>query len=148
MVNTPHTYSEWSQLLNMLKNQSDDQAVLAAMQGGTIEWQSGIADRFSKKITDAVNTRLNKASDRFQMIMGHSGGDGAVIQAMDFLRKEYYFLCRAVDIPCIPQDIRKQYIELIIDQANKTQDSLEDSARRDRSGRLAFLVKQHRVNDF
>ena len=80
--------------------------------------------------------------------MAHSGGEAGVIRALESLRKEYYFLCCAVDIPCLPEDIRKKYIGLIIDQANKTQESLENSSRQDRSGRLLYLIRQHRVNNF
>lgn len=148
MVNPPRTYSEWSRLLVMLKKQTNDAEVLAAMRNGAIEWQSGIAERFSQKLVDAINARMNSASDKFQLSMGRSSGDAGVIRAMDNLRKEYCFLCQAVDIPCIPENIRKQYMDLINDQADKTQESLEESAKRDRSGRLSFLVKQHRVNNF
>lgn len=44
----PKTYSEWVAVLDMLKAKSDDEAVLSAMQRGTIEWQSGVAERFAK----------------------------------------------------------------------------------------------------
>ena len=148
MVNTPRTYSEWRQLFDMIKKRTNDAEVLQAMRSGTIEWQSGIADRFSQKLVDAINFRMNKAGDNFQKTMAHSGGEAGVIRALESLRKEYYFLCCAVDIPCLPEDIRKKYIGLIIDQANKTQESLENSSRQDRSGRLLYLIRQHRVNNF
>ena len=148
MLNVPKTYPEWNQLLTKLKNKTDDREVLFAMQRGTLEWQSGVAERFTNKLVDAINSRMNDASDKFQKTMGRPGGDSQVIMALDGLRKEYYFLCQCVDLPCLPPDIKKQYIGLIVDQANKTQESLEDSARRDRTGRLRFLVKQHAVNNF
>ena len=110
MVNTPRTYSEWRQLFDMIKKRTNDAEVLQAMRSGTIEWQSGIADRFSQKLVDAINFRMNKAGANFQKTMAHSG--------------------------------------LIIDQANKTQESLENSSRQDRSGRLLYLIRQHRVNNF
>jgi len=50
----PHTYAEWVSVLNMLKEKVDDQEVLQAMQRGTVEWQSGVAERFSKKLIDTV----------------------------------------------------------------------------------------------
>ena len=54
MVKTPHTYSEWVAILDMLKERLDDESVLLAMQQGTIEWQTGVAERFAKKLIDAV----------------------------------------------------------------------------------------------
>ena len=64
-MTAPRTYAEWSVLLDELKNGTNDAEVLDAMKGGTLAWQSGVAERFAKKLTDAVNTRMNRASDRF-----------------------------------------------------------------------------------
>ena len=66
----PATYADWIKLLDDLKEKTDDDAVLEAMQKGTLEWQSGVAERFSRKLVDAVNHRLNGATDRFQKEMG------------------------------------------------------------------------------
>ena len=46
MIQVPHTYAEWASVLDMLKEKQDDEAVLSAMQQGTLEWQSGVAERF------------------------------------------------------------------------------------------------------
>ena len=47
-ITPPKTYSEWVDVLNKLKTMDDDEAVLSAMQRGTVEWQIGVAERFSK----------------------------------------------------------------------------------------------------
>ena len=67
-IASPKTYSEWIAILDMLKAKSDDDAVLSAMQKGTIEWQSGVAERFAKKLIDAINYRMNAASDKFSLL--------------------------------------------------------------------------------
>ena len=66
MIPTPHTYSEWVSVLDIFKSKSNDSEVLTAMKNGTVEWQSGVAERFSKRLIDAVNHRMNAASDKFQ----------------------------------------------------------------------------------
>ena len=48
VVSPPHTYSEWVAVLDMLKAKTDDEAVLNAMLQGTLEWQSGVAERFAR----------------------------------------------------------------------------------------------------
>ena len=50
----PTTYSQWVTILDMLKEKVDDQAVLDAMLNGSLEWQSGVAERFSKKLVDVL----------------------------------------------------------------------------------------------
>lgn len=149
MIAAPKTYAEWVNVLTMLKNKTDDEAVLPAMQRGTIEWQSGVAERFTSKLVEAVNSRINAASDKFQLDISRSGGnEGAIIQAILRLRKEMAFLVKAMDLPAIPEKDRATYKNLVIEQADKMQKSLEDSAKADRTGRLASVIRNNKVNSF
>lgn len=145
----PKTYSEWVAILDMLKTKSDDENVLSAMQRGTIEWQSGVAERFSKKLIDVINYRMNSATDKFQKEMTRSNGqERAIVQALLALRKELCFLSKAINLSAIPEKDRQRYYQLVISQANSVQSSLEDSAKKDRSGKLASIVRNNRVNAF
>ncbi|NBH98310.1 hypothetical protein D7Y41_00260 [Anaerotruncus sp. 1XD22-93] len=146
---TPHTYSEWTKVLDIFKAKEDDTGILSVMKEGTLEWQSGVAERFSKRLVEAVNTRMNAASDKFQRDMNYARGEeGAIVQALLALRKELAFLVQAMDIPALPEEYRKQYIQLVSDQAKNVQISLEDSARKDRSGKMSSIVRNHRVDVF
>lgn len=147
MIQIPHTYSEWADLLDLFKSKSDDEAVLQAMQQGSIEWQTGVAERFSKRLIDAVNFRMNASSDKFQKDLSRARGqEGMIVQALLSLRKELAFLAKAMDIPALPEAERKHYLQLVIDQANQMQKSLEDSAKQDRSGKMSSIVRNHKVN--
>lgn len=145
----PETYFEWVAILDKLKDKEDDVAVLFAMQNGTLEWQSGVAERFSKKLIDVINYRMNVASDKFQKEMSHCHGEERIIiQALIGLRKEMRFLASAINLSVIPEKERQQYYRLVIEQANKMQDSLEESARSERSGKLISIVRNNRINSF
>lgn len=147
VITPPHTYSEWVAVLDMLKAKTDDDAVLQAMTKGTIEWQTGVAERFTKKLVEVVNFRMNSASDKFQKEMGRSyGQERAIVQALIALRKEMSFLAKTVNIPAIPEKDRHNYHKLVVEQADKMQKSLEDSAKNDRTGKLLSLVRNNRVN--
>lgn len=149
MISAPHTYSEWVNVITIFKNKSNDDDTLAAMKAGTIEWQPGVAERFSKKLIDAVNARMNAASDKFQLEMLRARGqEGAIVQAVLALRKEMAFLSRAINLPAIPDKEREHYLNLVTDQANNMQKSLEDSAKNDRTGRLSSIIRNHKVNSF
>ena len=52
MIPAPHTYSEWTKVIDIFKEKQNDTEVLIAMKSGTLEWQSGVADRFSKRMID------------------------------------------------------------------------------------------------
>lgn len=145
----PKTYSDWVAILDMLKAKSDDESVLFAMQRGTIEWQAGVAERFSKKLIEVINYRMNAATDRFQKEMSRSNGqERAIVQALLALRKELCFLSKAINLPAIPEKDRQKYYQLVISQAKSVQSSLEDSAKKDRSGKLASIVRNNKVNAF
>lgn len=149
MIPAPHTYSEWVNVLEVLRNKTNDVDALEAMKAGTIEWQSGVAERFSKKLIDAINVRMNTASDKFQTDLSRARGqEGAIIQSVLALRREMSFLLQAVNLPAIPEDERQYYLNLVVEQANAIQESLENSAKNDRSGKLSSMVRNHKVNSF
>lgn len=148
-ITPPKVYAEWVAVLDMLKAKTDDEAVLTAMQQGTIEWQSGVAERFATRLIDVINFRMDSASDKFQKEIGRAyGQERAIVQALLALRKEMCFLSKAINLPAIPQKDRQHYYQLVIDQANSMQTSLEDSAKKDRSGKLASIVRNHKINAF
>ena len=147
MIPIPQTYPDWVNVLAMLKDKTDDTDVLLAMQGGKLEWQTGVAERFVKRLTEAINHRMNCASDKFQKDIGRTGGaERAIVQAILTLRKEMRFLSQAVDLPALPETQRNQLKGLIVEQADIMQQSLEDSAKKDRSGKLLSIVRNNKVN--
>ena len=148
-MTAPGNYSQWVVLLDSLKHKTNDEDVLPAMKQGTLAWQSGVSERFAAKLIEAVNCRMNMASDKFQRELTHMGGqEREIIQALLSLRKEMRFLADAVDLPVIPEKDRSEYIKLVKAQADSMQNSLEDSARKDRSGKLASIVRNHKINAF
>lgn len=145
----PHTYAEWCLTLDALKKKKADEEILKIMLEGTVEWQSGVAERFSKKLIDTINYRMNNATDRFQREISKSlGQERAIVQALLTLRRELIFLSKAINIPALPDRERQQCYQLVISHANSIQDSLEDSAKKDRSGKLTSIIHNNRVNSF
>ncbi|MDO4543934.1 MAG: hypothetical protein Q4C01_05205 [Clostridia bacterium] len=144
----PHTYAEWVAVLDLLKNKTcDDEIIAHAMMKGTIEWQTGVAERFSKRLVSAFNSRANAALERFQRELNRSKGqERAIVQALLALRKELRFLAETMSLPALPENMRQDFVQLIRDQADKIQGSLEDSSKVDRSGRLLSIVRNNRVN--
>ena len=133
--------------LNRLKEREQDEENLRVMKQGTIEWQAGVAERFSKKLIEVVNIRLNAASDRFRRDMSHSyGQERGTVQALAALRRELMFLGQVVSLPVLPEKDRGKYYDLVKEQGVKMQKSLEDSAKADRTGKLSVIVRNNRVD--
>ena len=143
MDKAPKIYADWVKVFNILKSGEDDENILALMQEGTIVWQSGVAERFLKRLVEAVNFRLNKATDNFQK--SRQTDENEIIQSLMQLRRELQFILKAVDINAIPVKEKMELRNMIINQSNSIQESLEKSAESDRTGKLSSIIKNNKV---
>lgn len=142
------TYAEWNKILDVVASHQNDAQALDLMKRGTIEWQSGVAERFSKKFLNVINGRIDRATDKFQTEMKRSGGqDRNIVNALLLLRKEFRYLYELCSIDALrPQD-KAQFQQIVLDAADQVQESLEDSAKKsDRTGKLGYLIRNNRVN--
>ena len=143
MDKAPKIYADWIKVLDVLKSAEDDEAILPLMQEGEIVWQSGVAERFLRKLVDTVNFRLNKATDNFQK--SRQTDENEIIQSLMQLRRELQFILKAVDINAIPVKEKMELRNMIINQSNSIQGSLEKSSESDRSGKLSSIIKNNKV---
>jgi len=144
MDKAPKIYADWIKVLDVLKSAEDDENALALMEKGEIVWQSGVAERFLNKIVAAMNFRLKRAIDNFQK--SYRGDENETIKAIMQLRKELQFLLKVVSIKALPDKEKAELRNIIVAQSNSIQESLEKSSESDRSGKLASIVKNNRVN--
>ena len=143
MNKAPKIYADWVKVFELLKSCEDDEKVLTLMQEGTIVWQSGVAERFLKRLVDTVNFRLNRATDNFQK--SHQTDENEIIQSLMQLRRELQFILKVVDINTIPVKEKTELRNMIINQSNSIQESLEKSAESDRTGKLSSIIKNNKV---
>lgn len=143
MNKAPKIYADWVKVFNILKSGEDDENILALMQEGIVVWQSGVAERFLKRLVEAVNFRLNKATDNFQK--SRQTDENEIIQSLMQLRRELQFILKVVDINTIPAKEKTELRNMIINQSNSIQESLEKSAESDRTGKLSSIIKNNKV---
>lgn len=143
MDKAPKIYADWIKVFNVLKSGEDDEAILSLIQEGEIVWQSGVAERFLRKLVDTINFRLNKATDAFQR--SHQTDENEIVQSLMQLRRELQFMLKVVDINAIPVKEKIELHNMIINQSNSIQESLEKSSESDRSGKLSSIIKNNKV---
>ena len=143
MNKAPKIYADWIKVFNVLKSGEDDETILPLMQEGEIVWQSGVAERFLRKLVDTVNFRLDKAIDNFQK--SHRSDENEIIQSLMQLRRELQFMLKVVDINAVPVKEKMELRNMIINQSNSIQESLEKSSESDRSGKLSSIIKNNKV---
>ena len=143
MDKAPKIYADWIKVFDILKSGEDDEVILPLMQEGEIVWQSGVAERFLRKLVDTINFRLNKATDAFQR--SHQTDENEIVQSLMQLRRELQFMLKVVDINVIPVKEKTELRNMIINQSNSIQESLEKSSESDRSGKLSSIIKNNKV---
>ena len=129
MNKAPKIYADWVKVFDILKSGEDDEAILSLMKEGTIVWQSGVAERFLKRLVDKA----------------HQTDENEIIQSLMQLRRELQFILKAVDINTIPVKEKTELRNMIINQSNSIQESLEKSAESDRTGKLSSIIKNNKV---
>ena len=143
MDKAPKIYADWIKVFNVLKSGEDDETILPLIQEGEIVWQSGVAERFLRKLVDTVNFRLNKAIDNFQK--SRQSDENEIVQSLMQLRRELQFMLKVVDINAVPVKEKMELRNMIINQSNSIQESLEKSSESDRSGKLSSIIKNNKV---
>ena len=143
MNKAPKIYADWIKVFNTLKSGENDETILPLMQEGEIVWQSGVAERFLRKLVDTVNFRLNKAIDSFQK--SRQSDENEIVQSLMQLRRELQFMLKVVDINAVPVKEKMELRNMIINQSNSIQESLEKSSESDRSGKLSSIIKNNKV---
>lgn len=145
-MKTPTTYAEWAKVLHAFADGSQDEEAMAAMQAGTLHWQTGVAERFANRFADTLNTRMNNASDLFQRKMSQASGEAELVQALLELRRSMQILVQACRIPALPKDQQEAYEKLVREQADTMQKSLEDSVKADPLGKIKSILRNHPIN--
>jgi len=143
MDKAPKIYADWIKVFDILKSGEDDEVILPLMQEGEIVWQSGVAERFLRKLVDTVNFRLNKAIDSFQK--SRQSDENEIVQSLMQLRRELQFMLKVVDINTVPVKEKMELRNMVINQSNSIQESLEKSSESDRSGKLSSIIKNNKV---
>ena len=143
MNQAPKIYADWIKVFDILKSGEDDEVILPLMQEGEIVWQSGVAERFLRKLVDTVNFRLNKAIDSFQK--SRQSDENEIVQSLMQLRRELQFMLKVVDINAVPVKEKTELRNMIINQSTSIQESLEKSSESDRSGKLSSIIKNNKV---
>lgn len=143
----PASYAQWSQCLDALARGDDDENCLQTLYAGSLHWSAGVAPLFVQRLSDEVQRRLNVCADRLQRDLhgsGHRGGqETLVVRAIVQARTQLHFVHRLCLLPALPPDTRSQLAAEVRKFAERSQHSLEDSARADRSGQRATLLRNN-----
>ncbi|MDN0076076.1 hypothetical protein QU481_14395 [Crenobacter sp. SG2303] len=144
-VTAPVTYAEWSVCLDMLEQGQDDEQILALMEAGTLSWTSGVANLFSERIGNAFSIRLQRCADRLTRDLRNSFEETTLVLSLLNTRQTLTFLQSVARLSSLPDMLRAHLQEELKRYAEQSQASLENSAKHDRTGKLASLIRNNNL---
>jgi hypothetical protein len=138
----PTSYSDGVTCFEILSKADRDEELLAIAAKGTVPWTQGIAERFAKRLMNAISERLQKAISQFAKdLQRASGEEYAVVQAILSIRRQIRYLLQFVKLPVFPEEISKTFTEEIEKNAQNIQDQILQEVKKDPDGRLIRVVQ-------
>lgn len=139
----PRTYLEWVQCLDAINRNEEIETMVTLAQEGDLEWISGVAERFTTRLCDLINNKVSHAVDKVQISLNRSSGDEmAITFALLDARKAFRQAYILASLPVLPEPTRTSVQGLVLQAATSMHDSLLESAKRDRSGKMLCLVRK------
>lgn len=148
MIPAPITYGDWIRYLDLLKTGDNDDLMIQALEHGKLEWQTGVAERITRAISDVLDARLKRISDALQREMNHAREEATLVRALSGARHSLAVLIHLANLPALPNDVRATYTGIIAGYVERVQSSLEASAQRDRTGKLLNLLRKNSLTRF
>jgi hypothetical protein len=132
--------------LAALNENVNDEEIISALESGVMEWTPGVTERLLQKIQSAVEARLHYITKSLQRDLGKAAGNmELVVTALLAARGRFVFVLRLAHLKALPTNIGSHLVTSIHSCAASIQESLEDSAREDRSGRLKSVIAKNPV---
>jgi len=135
----PSTYAAWLDLLERF--QAGDDEVLPALEAGALTWSSGVAQRWTERVSEALSARLQALATRLQRDLGRTAGDlHAISRALGEARRGLAPLARFCALAAMPADVRAHLRRDLERWTEQTQASLEGQAERSRGDQGLLLA--------
>lgn len=144
------SYAQWCEVFNKIENWEighTDSDIINAVDNGTIDWVSGVAERFTNQLLTLINKRFTKLETFYNARIKSCYDQFNLSNLLILFRKELVFLKYLANIPAIPESVSKQIVKEIEDYTENVQKSLLESAKKDLSGSLKQIILDIKINN-
>ncbi|WP_127508887.1 hypothetical protein [Paenibacillus humicus] len=149
MTRPPSTYAEWVACLEAFERGEKDEEALFLMEQGRLEWTPGVAERFMRRLSDTMNERLDELQRRMARDFAYAQGtETELVRTLMAARRRFGLLHRLASIPALPGEVGASLKEMIGTVVRQTQNSLEDSAKTDWTGKLRLIIRNNPLTTF
>ena len=144
------SYAQWCEVFNKIENWEighTDSDIINAVDNGTIDWVSGVAERFTNQLLTLINKRFTKLETFYNARIKSCYDQFNLSNLLILFRKEVVFLKHLANIPAIPENVSNQIVKEIKDYAENVQKSLLESSKKDLSGSLKQIILDIKINN-
>ncbi len=149
-MKSPSSYFDWCKIFDEIEDWEIghiDENLISVMENGTIDWTDGVSQRITLRLINLVNNRLQKLNEFYNKRLAISFNSFDLTSVLIVFRKEIIFIKRLDSLPMLPKELREELVKDITNYAKKTQQSLEDNAKKDLSGGLKQIVLSYRIDN-
>lgn len=145
----PETFAEWCELFDEFKERINDEQNLKYAYSGSFDPSVDTAEMWAEAFLAAVNERLKLAQKRFERDYSHARSDIEIQSSLSSLKRELKLIYKFMCMPCIEKiESLDGCCDIVTNAAKNIETSLLDSAKADRSGKLAVFVRNARISRF
>ena len=127
----PRVYAEWLPLVDRFAAGED--GVLPILQAGSLDWTHVVAERFTRRLADALATRLQRITTDLQRALDRTTGDVCAVSfALLGARRALIPLRAFATLTAAPDVVRTMLADEVTRFATRTQAAFEASAVRRR----------------
>lgn len=144
------SYAQWCEVFNKIESWEighTDSDIINAIDNGTIDWVSGVAERFTNQLLTLINKRFTKLETFYNARIKSCYDQFNLSNLLILFRKELVFLKHLASIPAIPKNVSCQIVKEVEDYAENVQKSLLDSSKKDLSGSLKQIILDIKINN-
>lgn len=116
---------------------------MQAMNAGSLSWTGGVAPLLAERVGGVVNQRLTRIANDISRDLKFAGNHGLLASALLNARNKLAVLHQFSLCAPFPKELAELVQTLVRKYAEQAQQSLEDSARSDRSGQLGSILRNN-----
>jgi len=150
MKTNPTNYSEWCDIFDTIEKWEighSDVNLNNALEQGSLKWVSGVAERFTNRLLDLINSRFSKLNRFYNDRCTNYMDSFEFSKTLITFRKELLFLMQLADISFLPDELKEKLQDNILEFAQNAQQDLEDGAKSDLSGEMKRIVLGNRIDN-
>lgn len=135
------SYYEWNDILKKLDDKFDFD-ILEDIKLCELDDSPAVVKLFYNRIFEIIKRKLKIIENEFSNLRAND--EKTLFYFIESTRKKYSLLYKLINIKCVKR-YNTELEDMVVSKFNEIQNSLEESAKNDRTGRMLIFIKNNPV---